>query len=154
MFSLRLRFRAIASKIQVLDLTAGDLNNGKKLYSIAKEYLPKRLDFAISQRQDLEDLANLWEILGIDAVIAIENEEGKLVRVGISLLDNEGKAQNVFYDLKGKKRALVRQELGIEQYWVIVVKPKSFPDQEEWIDILYGEIDQPPGASDCRLIIL
>jgi hypothetical protein len=154
MFSLRLRFRAIASKIQVLDLTAEDLNDGKKLYSIAKEYLPKRLDFAINQRQDLEDLANLWEILGIDAVIAIENEEGKLVRVGISLLDNEGKAQNIFYDLKGKKRTLVRQELGIEQYWVIVVKPKSFPDQEEWIDILYGEIDQPPPASDCRLIIL
>jgi len=153
MFSLRLRFRAIASKIQLLDLTADDLN-GKKLYSIAQEYLPKRLDYAVNQRQDLEDLANLWEILGIDAVIAIENEEGKLVRVGISLLDNEGKAQNVFYDLKSKKRTLVRQELGIEQYWVIVVKPKSFPDQEEWIDILYQEIDQPSTASGCRLIIL
>ncbi len=153
MYGLRLRFRAIASQIQILDLTAKDLN-GKALYNIAKTYLPKRLDFAIKQRQDLEDLANLWEILGIDAVIAIEDQQGKLTRVGISLLDNESKAQNLFYDMKGKKRSLIRQDLNIEQYWVIVVQPKNFPEVEEWIDILYQEIDEPPTESGCRLIIL
>ncbi|MBE9223096.1 hypothetical protein IQ215_10350 [Cyanobacterium stanieri LEGE 03274] len=153
MFSLRIRFRAIASRIQVLDLTAKDLTV-KKLLTIAQEHLPRRLEKAISQRQDLEDLETLWEILGIDAVIALENEEGKLIRVGVTLLENEGKAQNIFYDMKGKQRTAVREKLNLEQFWIMVLKSKNFPEEDEWIDILYREIDQPPTASGCRLIIL
>lgn len=153
MFSLRVKFRAIASRIQVLDLSAPDFTP-KRLLNIAINYLPRRLDKAISQRQDLEDLETLWEILGIDAVIALENQDGKLIRVGVSLLDNEGRGQNLFYDLKGKQQTAIRTKLNIEQSWVIVVKSKNFPEEDEWIDILYREIDEPPTASGCRLIIL
>lgn len=153
MFSLRVKFRAIASKIQVLDLKAKDLTT-RKLLTTAKNYLPKRLNWAISQRQDLEDLETLWEILGIDAVIALENLEGKLIRVGVTLLENESKAQNLFYDMKGKQRSALRKELNLEQFWIMVLKSKEFPEEDEWIDILYREIDETPTASGCRLIIV
>ncbi|MBF2057908.1 MAG: hypothetical protein IGQ45_12000 [Cyanobacterium sp. T60_A2020_053] len=153
MFVLRVKFKATAHRLGVLDLSSKEFTP-QRLRALVSEYLPKKLDWAMSQRQDLDDLATLWEILGIDAVIRLENEAGENIRVGVSLLDNENKAQNLIYDLKGQVRTSLRHELGIEQYWVFVLRAKNYPSDEDWIDILYGEIDQPPTASGCRLIVL
>lgn len=153
MFVLRVQFKATAHRLGLLDMTGKEFT-AQRLRALVSEYLPKKLDWAMSQRQDLDDLATLWEIIGIDAVITVENEAGKNIRVGVSLLDNENKAQNLMYDLKGKVRTSLRHQLDIEQYWVFVLKSKSYPSDEDWIDILYEEIDQPPSPSRCRLIML
>lgn len=153
MFSLRLKFLAIASKLKVLDYTASDLNENK-LLEVAKEYLPNQVKLALEKRSDLNDFATLWEVIGIHGVIALENEEGEKIRIGVCFCDNEGKGQNLLYDLKRKPYTLVRNALNIQQYWVFVVKSKNFPEEEEWIDILYREIDEFPTNSGCRLILL
>ncbi|MBL1210346.1 hypothetical protein [Geminocystis sp. GBBB08] len=153
MFSLRIKFLAIASKLKISHLTASDLNE-TTLLEVAQKYLPKRVKLALEKRSDLNDFATLWEILGIHGVIGLENQEGEIIRIGVCLCDSEGKGQNILYDLKGKQYTLVRNALKIKQYWVFVVKNKNFPEEEEWIDILYREIDESPTNSGCRLIIL
>jgi hypothetical protein len=154
MLGLRLRFRAIASQLQVLNLNAKDLNE-EYLLTVAKEHYPKRFDLAVKIRADLTDSATLWEILAIDAVILLENKEGKSIRVGVSLLDKEKNARNLVFSMKSKEGSLLQEALNIEQYWVFLVKWKNFPQtEEEWVDILYREIDECPPFSGCRLIIL
>jgi hypothetical protein len=154
MLGLRLRFLGIASQLRVLDFSAPDLNSDY-LLSVAEKYLPKRVDWAKNKRYDLSDIYILWEVIGIDAVILLENQDGKLIRVGVSLTESEDKARNRIYDLKSKLWYSIRRALKIEQYWVLVVKFKDFPQKrEDWVDLLYREIDLEPTASSCRLIIL
>ncbi len=153
MFSLRVKFLTTASKLQVLDYTSPDLNEDI-LLEVAEEYFPKRVKLALEKRSDLNDFATLWEILGIHGVIALENQEGETIRIGVCLCDSEGKAQNLLYHLKGKQYTLMGNSLNIQQYWVFVVKSKNFPQEEEWIDILYREIDESSTNSGCRLILL
>ncbi len=154
MLGLRLRFQALASQLRVLNFYAPDLK-AEYLLSVAEEYLPKRVLSARKKRHDLTDIYELWDIFNIDAVIFLENQEGNLIRVGISLVQEEEKGYNLIYDLKGKLWQGIRQALQLEQYWVLVVKWQDFPkDKGEWIDILYREIDTPATASGCRLIVL
>ncbi|MGI0481691.1 hypothetical protein ACN4EE_12975 [Geminocystis sp. CENA526] len=154
MLGLRLRFRAIASQLRVLNFNAKDLTE-EYLLTVIKQLYPKKFDRAVKMRSDLTDSATLWEILGIDAVILLEDNEGKSIRVGVSLLDKEKNARNLVFSLKSQEGSLLREALNIEQYWVFLVKWKDFPQtKEEWIDILYREIDESPNYSSCRLIIL
>lgn len=153
MFALRLRFQAVATRLKISELTAEDLNRDH-LLRVAKKYLPKRVEWAIKKRYDLEDPFSLWEILSIDGIISLENQEGKSIRVAVSLVQDETKAHNLVYQGKAKSNVLLRQELKIEQYWVFVLKWKGFPEDEEWVDILYREIDEPPTSNGCRVIVI
>lgn len=154
MLGLRLRFQTIASQLRVLDFYAPDLK-AEYLLSVAEEYLPKRVLWARKKRHDLTDIYVLWDIFNIDAVILLENQEGKSIRVGISLVEGEEKGYDLIYDLKGKLWQGIRQVLKLEQYWVLVVKWDDFPKNKgEWVDILYREIDIRATASGCRLIVL
>ncbi|MGI0481397.1 hypothetical protein ACN4EE_11465 [Geminocystis sp. CENA526] len=154
MLGLRLRFRTIASELRVLNFNAKDLTE-KRLLKVAKQVYPERVDRALLMRSDLTDNITLWEILGIDAVILLENQKGELIRVGVSLMDKEKTARNHLFSMKKQEGCLLREALGIQQYWVFLVQWKNFPKtKEEWVDILYGEIDREPPFSGCRLIIL
>lgn len=150
---LGLRFQTLASQLNVLAFNAPDLN-AEHLLSVAKEFLPKRVAWAGKRRYDLTDIFVLWDVLNIDAVMELENEEGKLIRVGVSFVGNEDKGCDRVYDLKSRSGYGIRQALKLEQYWVFAVNWKYFPCQDEWIDILYREIDTPVNHSGCRLIIL
>ncbi|WP_017292876.1 hypothetical protein [Geminocystis herdmanii] len=154
MLGLSLRFRSIASQLRVLNFHAKDLTE-EHLLKVIKQLYPKKFDRAVKMRLDLTDSFTLWEILGIDAVILLENNEGKSIRVGVSLSDKEKNARNLVFSLKSQEGSLLREALNIQQYWVFLVKWKDFPQTpEEWIDILYREIDELPSYSGCRLIIL
>ncbi|MGI0481098.1 hypothetical protein ACN4EE_09930 [Geminocystis sp. CENA526] len=151
---LGLRFQTLASQLRVLAFNAPDLNVEHLLF-VAKQYLPKRFLWAKNKRHDLSDIFVLWDVLNIDAVMELENEEGKLIRVGVSLLENQHKGFDRIYELKSRNGYSIRKALKLEQYWVFAVKWKDFPkDQGEWIDILYREIDAPVNHSGCRLIAL
>jgi hypothetical protein len=153
MFSLRLRFQTVASRLNISDLTAKDLNPNH-LLNVAKKYIPQRVNWAIKKRYDLQDPVTLWEIFSLDGVISLENQDGKLTRVAVSLVEDENKAYNLLHQAKAKPNVLLRKELNIEQYWVLVVKWKNFPEDGEWIDLLYQEIDETPNSSGCRVINL
>ena len=148
------KFRGTASRLQVLSLGDADFTPDK-LLSLAKEYMPSRVRKAISKDLDLEDPFILWELFAIDAVISLENIEGELIRVGISVVEDQGKGNNLLRQGKQHSRMKLRHALGIEYYWVIVVKWKYFPDDEQWIDIFYQEIDIPPNnPGGCRLLVV
>jgi hypothetical protein len=153
MFALRLRFQSLAARLKISELTAKDLNRDH-LLKVAKKYLPQRVEWAIKKRYDLEDPFTLWEVLFIDGIIALENQEGKSIRVAVSLVQDETKAHNLIYQAKTKSNVLLRQELKVEQYWVFVLKWKGFPEDEEWVDILYQEIDEEPTSTGCRVIVI
>ena len=151
---LGLRFKSVASRLRVLAFGASDLN-ADHLLSVAEQYLPRRVTWARNKRHDFSDVYVLWDVLNIDAVIELENEDGKLVRVGVSLVESEQKGRDRIYDLKSRRWYGIRKDLGLEQYWILVVKWKDFPkDNGEWIDILYGEIDTPIDNSGCRLVVI
>ncbi|MGY6528528.1 MAG: hypothetical protein ACXITR_01235 [Cyanobacterium sp.] len=151
---LGLRFQTMASQLRVLAFKASDLN-ADYLLSVAQEYLPRRVRWATNKRHDFSDVAVLWDVLNIDAVIELENEDGKLVRVGISLVESEQKGCDRIYDLKSRRWYGIREALKLEQYWVLAVKWKDFPkDNGEWVDILYSEIDTPVDNSGCRLVVI
>jgi len=150
---LALRFRTIASQLQILGFNAPDLN-GDYLLSVAKKFLSKRVSWAENRRRDLTDIFELWEVLNIDSVIVLENAEGKLIRVGISFVGDERRGSELVYSRQSKTWKNIRHALNLEQYWVFVVKAKNFPTPEEWTDILYDEIDVPTSKSGCRLVTL
>ncbi|MGI0481090.1 hypothetical protein ACN4EE_09885 [Geminocystis sp. CENA526] len=150
---LNLRFQTLAQQLKVLAFDAKDLNP-EHLLSVAEKFVSKRLAWAKNKRYDLTDIFVLWETLNIDAVMELENAGGKLIRVGVSFVGNEDKGRDRVYDLKSRSGYGIRKALKLEQYWVFAVNFKHFPCQDEWIDILYREIDTPVNHSGCRLIIL
>ena len=93
-------------------------------------------------------------MLGIDAVISLEDIHGQHHRVAISIVEHEARAYRL---MKQRQTCLwkeVRRALGIHCYWVYCVDAKHLPEDGEWIDLVYHQIDLPQGWSDCRLINL
>jgi hypothetical protein len=146
-----MRFRATVNRLQVSCLHNQDLAV-EKVYPVIKEYLPKSLETLIKKGYDLDDPNTLWHLLGINAVVNLENINGKFTRVAVNFQESEGAAYTLLKKMRSPHLNQARKALKIYQYWLFVVDLKYFPTDEEWIDILYGEIDK--SASDCRLIIL
>ncbi|WP_036487366.1 hypothetical protein [Myxosarcina sp. GI1] len=150
---LGLRFRAIASHLQLLDYQHQDLAF-EKVSNLVATQLTNRWERAIAHRQDPEDPYTVWELLYLDAVINLEDCQGKFTRVGVSLVTEENKAYRVLKQAQKPAFNKVRKSLKIYRYWVFCVEPKYFPDCGEWVDILYSEIDKPNREGSSRLIIL
>lgn len=150
---LGLRFRNVASRLQLLNYNHPDLAF-EKVSTLVSTQLTNRWSKAIAHRQDLEDPYTVWSLLYLDAVINLEDCRGKFTRVGIFLTSHENRAYKI--QLQAQKPAFnqVRKSLKIYRYWVFCVEPKHFPSDGEWVDILYSEIDRPKQNGSCKLIIL
>jgi hypothetical protein len=109
---------------------------------------------ARSRGIDLDDPYEVWELLSIDAVISLEDIQGQHHRVAISLVEREDRAYRLMKQRQTYSWKDVRVALGMHCHWVLCVSAKHLPDDGEWIDILYHQIDIPRGWSDCRLINL
>lgn len=113
-YALRLRFQQIAVCLKILDIINSDYSP-KNLLSLAKKYCTRSLNYAQNKRYDLEDPYTLWEILGIDAVICLENFEGKLFRVAVNLAENERDVGNLIYKAKNQHRQKLITDLNCDQ---------------------------------------
>lgn len=147
------RFRAVASRLQLLEYHHPDLAFELVSHLVATQ-LTNRWDWAISHRQDPEDPYTVWSLLYLDAVINLEDCQGKFTRVGVSLMTEENKAYRILKQAQKPAFNKVRKTLKIYRYWVFCVEPKHFPNDGEWVDILYSEIDKPNPEGSSRLIIL
>ena len=148
-----LRFRSMAARIKVLTLHHRDLRV-EKVGQVIRERLPEILDKARARGVDLDDPDEVWELLGIDAAISLEDIHGQHYRVAISIVEGENRAYRL---MKQRQTCLwkeVRRALGIHCHWVFCVDAKHLPEDGEWIDLVYHQIDLPQGWSDCRLINL
>jgi hypothetical protein len=148
-----LRFRSMAARIKVLSLNHPDLAV-EKVQLVIGDRLTGIVDRARSSGIDLDDPYEVWELLSIDAVISLEDIQGQHHRVAISIVENEARAYRLMKQRQTYSWKDVRVTLGMHCHWVICVNAKHLPDDGEWIDILYHQIDTPRGWSDCRLINL
>ena len=150
---LGLRFRTVASRLQLLEYHHRDLAF-ELVSNLVATQLTNRWDWAIAHRQDPEDPYTVWSLLYLDAVINLEDCQGKFTRVGISVVTEENKADRILKQAQKPAFNKVRKSLKIYRYWVFCVEPKHFPGDGEWVDILYSEIDKPNSEGSSRLIIL
>ena len=150
---LGLRFRTTANRLQLLEYHHPDLAFDK-VSSLVATQLTNRWEGAIARGQDPEDPYTVWELLYIDAVVNLEDRQGKFTRVGVSLVTKENQAYRVFKNAQKPAFNKVRKSLKIYRYWVFCVEPKNFPNDGDWVDILYSEIDKPNREGSSKLIIL
>ena len=150
---LGLRFRAVASRLQLLNYQHPDLAF-ELVSNLVATQLTNRWEKAIARGQDPEDPYTVWELLYLDAVINLEDCQGKFTRVGVCLVTQENRAYHILKQAQKPAFNKVRKSLKIYRYWVFCVEPKHFPDCGEWVDILYSEIDKPNSEGSSRLIIL
>jgi hypothetical protein len=148
-----LRFRSMAARIKVLSLNHRDLAV-EKVRLVISDRLTGIVDRARSSGIDLDDPYEVWELLSIDAVISLEDIQGQHHRVAISIVEHEARAYRLMKQRQTYSWKDVRVTLGMHCHWVFCVNAKQLPDDGEWIDILYHQIDIPRGWSDCRLINL
>jgi hypothetical protein len=143
----------MATRINVLTLHHPDLAV-EKVQAVISGCLPEILDKARSRSVDLEDPDEMWELLSIDAVVSLEDIQGQHHRVAISIVEREDRAYRLMKQRQTYLWKEVRVDLGIYCHWVFCIDAKHLPDDGEWIDILYHQIDLPRGWSDCRLVNL
>jgi hypothetical protein len=148
-----LRFRSMAARIKVLSLNHPDIAV-EKVQLVIGDRLTGIVDRARSSGIDLDDPYEVWELLSIDAVISLEDIQGQHHRVAISIVENEARAYRLMKQRQTYSWKDVRVSLGMHCHWIFCVNAKHLPDDGEWIDILYHQIDTPRGWSDCRLINL
>jgi len=150
---LGLRFRTVASRLNLLNYHHPDLAF-EKVSALVITHLTNRWEKAIASGQDPDDPYTVWELLYLDAVINLEDCQGKFTRVGVSLVGEENKAYRILKQAQKPAFNKVRKSLKIYRYWVFCVEPKYFPNDGEWVDILYSEIDKPSNNGGCQLIYL
>ena len=150
---LSLRFRNIAAQSKISDMAAQDIQ-WEQIVPLVATYLTKHFLNAIANRVELNDLISIWNLLGIDSVIRLENKHGESIRVAVALRTRNNKAYFVYRMAQSSALTKIRHLLNIERYWVFCVDEKLFPDRDEWIDILYSQIDSEDYQTKCRLINL
>lgn len=141
-------FKNAASQLQLLD-------RGLSFESI-RAIVSDRLPLAVKEMQakgiDLADPASWWELLFINAVIKVENAQGKQVRVAICLLDDWKVAVKTLAIIESKKFEMLRTDLGLDRHWIVFADSKTPYANDIWMDIIYGQIDIEPSKSGCALI--
>jgi hypothetical protein len=153
---LSIRFRSLANRLNISDFTASDLKL-EQVTPIIKTSFNKQLEKAIAQGEiDLNEPSDVWELLYIDSIIKLENFEGRLIRVGITFQSQENRAYRIYGQVQKPAFQSILQKLGIERFWIFAISDSKhyFPSCEEWIDILYEQIDLPANACGCKLISL
>lgn len=148
------RFRNIAAQTNTSNMAAADLRVEKLIPLVATHLTRSFLD-AVASGLDLNNPLIVWNLLHVDGVIRLENEQGESIRVAVAFASQDNKAFSLFSMAKRSAAiARVRRILNIDQYWVFCVDDKRFPSQQEWIDILYSQVDLPVDEHNCKLIKL
>lgn len=152
---LSLRFREQAIGLNILYKPELNSSFWAKMTSVIKDELSEAWKQAVNNRLDTSDPETLWDLLGIDAVLSLEDATGQNNYVGVALHDQEHKAYKMLTQAKSPKYSKIRRFLNIKRYWVFLLDEKSLITPEEWIDILYSEIDLPSTErEDCKLIVV
>ena len=141
-------FRKSVSQLQLLDGSV----NFETVRSIASERLPLAVKDMESKGLDLEDTDYWWKLLFINGVIKIENAQGKLFKVAIYLVNDRRVAEKALETVESKKFRIIRNELKIDQHWIVLTDTNKPYSDDDWMDVLYEQIDRSSGKSGCALI--
>jgi len=141
-------FRKSINQLRLLDRSV----SFETVRAIVSDRLPLAVKDMESKGLDLEDTDYWWESLFITGVIKIENAEGKLFKVAIYLVNDRKVAEKVLETVESKKFRIIRTDLGIDQHWIVLADAKNPHSDDEWMDVLYEQIDRNSGRAGCALI--
>ncbi len=141
-------FRKSINQLRLLDRSV----SFETVRAIVSDRLPHAVKDMESKGLDLEDTDYWWESLFITGVIKIENAEGKLFKVAIYLVNDRKVAEKVLETVESKKFRIIRTDLGIDQHWIVLTDAKKPHSDNEWMDVLYEQIDRNSGRAGCALI--
>ncbi len=141
-------FRKSINQLRLLDRSV----SFETVRAIVSDRLPLAVKDMESKGLDLEDTDYWWESLFITGVIKIENAEGKLFKVAIYLVTDRKVAEKVLETVESKKFRIIRTDLGIDQHWIVLTDAKKPHSDDEWMDVLYEQIDRNSGRAGCALI--
>lgn len=134
-------FRQTAHELRLLHFHKLDLSI-PRLQGVVETVLPNAVAKAHQQKLDLTHPATWWEIVYTDALLYIENQEGKRLRVAVHVTPSERHAQRVYHTLQMPDYALVREKLIVHRHWVLVVEKDTPHSAAQWVDILYENADR------------
>jgi hypothetical protein len=149
---LSLRFREQAGRLNILYKPELKASFWEKMSNVIREELAEEWMRAVKSRLDTSDPETLWDLLGIDTLICLEDAKGDTNYIAVNLSDQEHRAYKTLTQAKSPRQSKIRRFLNIQRYWVFLLPERSFPTEEDWIDILYGEIDLPIEKGDCKMI--
>lgn len=143
-------FKKSVNQLRLLDSSI----SFEAVRSVVREHLPLAVTDMESKGLDMEDTDYWWKSLFINAVIKIENAQGKLFRVAVYLVNDKIVAEKVLETVESRKFRIIRTDLGIDQHWIVLTDANKPYSDDKWIDVLYEQIDQNSGRSGCALIQL
>ncbi len=144
----RLWFRKTARNLKLLQ----PYPQFSKIQSLVQNHMPRLITELQDGGEDLNDPQVWWQALFIDALLNVENSDGKTFTIGVGLQDKWKPALNAHRTISTPTFQTCRQELGIDQHWLFYVTSKYPYEEETWIDLIYAQIDRDPPSSGCILL--
>jgi len=141
-------FKKAASQLQLLEPDLS-FDSVKK---IVGEHLPLQLKKMELQDLDMEEASYWWNLLFTDAMLAIENAQGKLFRVATYVTSDWDLAIKALKTVRSTKFQMIRLDMGIDRHWIILTSAKKPHKNDDWVDLLYEQIDKEPSESGSALI--
>lgn len=137
-FLQTLRFRQLAQEAKISDFGAEDIRWERLVLMMANNLTPYFLN-ALSFGTDLSNSIQVWNLLGVDSLIRLEDKKGNVFRVAIALRNSENKAYSILQKARKPQMSKMRSLLNIHYYWVLVASDRFFA-REDWQDYLVGKL--------------
>lgn len=119
---------------------------------VLQKYFDLRTERALRHMNDPNDALRLTDlVLKIDTMLCLEDQHGKLLRIGVDPTANLAEVPSKIEQIASQRYRAARRELEIDRHWVLAVNPKALPSDERMIDSLYEATDQP---QELRLLNL
>ncbi|MBW4696580.1 MAG: hypothetical protein KME03_01530 [Aphanocapsa lilacina HA4352-LM1] len=150
-YQSKLWFQRIARELKIVDKEFLRTITVATLRPAIRSRLSDRVEEASRRGEDLQDPATWLDLVLIDAVVSLENIDGEAIRVAVLVTTRDRHALNELGLVKSQNFRAVRSALGIQRHWVILLDSVAPPSQEQLVDSLYEQIDQP---GECTLIDL
>lgn len=141
-------FRSAASQLKILEQSL----DFASVCEIISAHLPLLVAEIKGKGVDLEDPTYWWELVYIDGVVVLENAQGKLMRVAIYMSDNWRTSRTILRIIQSRTFLSIRNDLGINQHWIIYSEAKNPHCTAQWVDVLYAQIDLQPDVFGCVLV--
>jgi hypothetical protein len=150
-YQSKLWFQRVARELRLVDREFFRELSVGMLGPIIRQRLTERVEEAARRGEDLQDPSTWLDLVLIDSVLRLENIEGQAFRVAVEVTTRDRNALNELGLVKSNHFRAVRSKLGIDRHWVLLLDAVSPPAQEQLVDALYEQIDQP---GECVLVDL
>jgi hypothetical protein len=150
-YQSKLWFQRIARELRLVDRDFFRDISVAGLAPVIRQRLSERVEEASRRGEDLLDPSTWLDLLLIDSVLRLENIEGAAFRVAVEVTTRDRHALNELGLVKSNNFRVVRGRLGIDRHYVLLLDSVTPPSNEQLVDSLYEQIDQP---LECALIDL